>query len=961
MNKQKSKNKGVFGIILCILLVAAMITINVLCYSFQGMINLYFRDKDTSTTMDINTVESNAKTVTENINAEGTVLLKNEADVLPLSSDVNLFGVTSYQQLYLGTGSAGGWNWDANTCVNLKDALAAEGIHVNPDLWQFYIDNYSENDGQEGGAANMTGSSHNVVEQPLNTYSDSLLNECKEYSDTAIIVFGRAGGEGGDAIMDMADSTGGDAGKSYLELQDVELELLNYVEQNYKNVIVLLNTPMPVECGWINGTDTGADTAGDVDAALWIGLPGLTGNTGVASVLSGKISPSGRLADTWAYEMESAPSYYNFGDFTYTNSNATDFSNKYAHYMEGIYVGYRWYETANAEGLKLSGITNYAGESKDFDFSDYNSIVQYPFGYGLSYTTFTQEWDGEPAYDEATKNLTFNVKVTNTGTVPSKSVVELYCKQPYTQGGIEKSAVVLAGYAKTSQLAPNASETVTITVGRDSLASFDYQNEHCYVLDAGDYVFYSDLGANGSHCWDVADGSVITYSKSFDKEIFNDSNPRSTDRTAAVNQFDDVTAGDGSYSAKDYLTRADFAGTFPKAYAESTAKASDAVMELMNNEQRGAVIPEDDASIEMPVTGDKSKNVFCEDLIGKDYDDPLWDDLLNRMSVQDMITLTSTCGWQNPSISSIKKKACIDMDGAEGLHDLVNGKSLNMYNSSVVTASTWNTDLAYQMGNAYGDECVSQNVSGMYGFSMNTHRSPFGGRCFEFYSEDGLLAGCTAAAQTSGIQAKGVSVYEKHFAVNDQETNRQGVHVWLNEQAMREIYLKPFEICIQNATYDYSDVINGASGIMTSYNAVGTSWTSANYPLIHNVLKKEWGYEGRVLTDAIGTDGYYLGDTSLRAGTDMYLCPTGEMGRYTDATTKSAAGVAALREACKHQLFVYVNSIGIGSTVKYNTAWVAIPIVLSVLLLAAAVCIFLKMVRPAFFLKKAIQIETKES
>lgn len=545
--------------------------------------------------------------------------------------------------------------------------------------------------------------------------------------------------------------------------------------------------------------------------------------------------------------------------------------------------------------------------------------------------------------------LTFKVKVTNTGSVASKTVVELYCEQPYTMGGIEKSKVVLVGYTKTSELAPNASETVTITVNKDSLASYDYKTAQCYVLDAGDYIFYTDLGNNGAHCWAASD--VLTHTVSLDGEVYDASNPRSTDQEAAVNLFDDVTAGDGTYDAADYLTRADFVGTFPKAYADQTAKADAGIMAIMTNAQMGAAIPED-GNVAMPVTGDRSVDIYCEDLVGKDYDDPAWDKLLNRMTVDEMVTLSGTCGWQNPSIASVKKKACIDMDGAEGLHNLVNGKTLTMYNSSVVTASTWNSELAYQMGSVYGDECISQNVTGMYGFSMNTHRSPFGGRSFEYYSEDGLLAGSTAAAQTSGLQSKGITVYTKHFAVNDQETNRGGVHVWLNEQALREIYLRPFEICVETSTFEYSDVMNGASGIMTSYNAIGTSWSSASYALCTQVLRNEWGFTGRVITDAVGNDGYQLGDTAIRAGTDMFLSPVGAMGRYTAETTQTAAGVAALREACKRQLFVYVNSACLAGNVTYNTAWVAIPVVLSIALLAGAVVIFIKMVMPVFFPKK---------
>ena len=896
--KQNSKKKGTIGIVIMAVLLVLVIVMDSLCYVYSNMINLFFRE---TAETDIEAVELSAQQVTTDINAEGTVLLKNDGDLLPISGNVNLFGACSYQQLYLGTGSAGGWNWDSDSCVNLKDALASEGITVNPDLWQFYIDNFTENSGQEGGVTNMTGASHNIVEQPLSRYGDALLEGCKSYSDTAILVFGRAGGEGSDAIMDMSEASGGDAGKSYLELQDVELELVNYVKENFSNVIVLINTPMAIECGWIDDTaDTGANTPGDIDAALWIGLPGLSGNYGVAQVISGKVSPSGRLADTWAYEVESAPSYYNFGDFTYTNGGDSQYTSKYVHYMEGIYVGYRWYETASAMGASVTGVTNYNGESKDFDFGNYGQIVQYPFGYGLSYTTFSQEWDGDPAYDAAPGQLTFKVKVSNTGSVASKTVVELYCEQPYTSGGVEKSKVILAGYVKTPEIAAGASETVAITVNQDELASYDYQNERCYVLDAGDYVFYSELGTNGSHCWAVNDGSVLSHTVTLGQQIYNASNPRPTDETAAVNQFDDISAGDGAYSTGDYLTRADFAATFPKAYADRTATAASDVMARMTDQTMGASVPEDSTALSMPATGDKSRDVYCEDLVGKSYDDPLWDGLLNRLTVDELTVLTGACGWQNPAIASIKKKACIDMDGAEGLHDLVNGVSLNMYNSSVVTASTWNTDLAYQMGSIYGDECISQNVTGMYGFSMNTHRSPFGGRNFEYYSEDPFISGKTCAAEVAGIQSKGVYVYMKHFALNDQETARDGISVWTNEQAAREIYLQAFE---------YPVVESGAYSVMTSFNRMGCTWAGGDKGLLTGILRGEWGMPGFALTDFSNSNNYMDVVNGVMAGGDAWDCNdstkwTSKLMEYKD----DPAVVTAMKAATKHILYTVANS-----------------------------------------------------
>jgi beta-glucosidase len=963
--KQKSKKTGIIGIVIAVVLVAVLIVVDVLCSVYSGFISLYFKSSAEGTEEATAAVSAaNDFTVTQE--AEGLVLMKNDNNTLPLktTTKVNLFGACSVKQLYIGTGSAAAWNWDSETFVNLKQALKSEGIEANETLWNFYESLSTTNNSLVGGVTDMQGSTHNIVDPNISDYSDGVLSNAKNYSDTAIIVIGRAGGEGSDAVMDMTptESTkiNGDAGKHYLELQSNELSMVDYVKANYSHVILLVNTPMPVELGFVDDK---------IDSVMWIGLPGQTGNTAVAQAIKGTISPSGRLSDTWAYEVESAPSYYNFGDYTYSNSELTSGNNKYVHYQEGIYVGYRWYETANAEGVTVTA-SNYNNESKKFNFTNYSDIVQYSFGQGLSYTTFKIEWDGTPTLDSS-NNFNFKVKVTNTGSTASKTPVEIYCEQPYTSGGIEKSKVVLAGFAKTDLLQPNASQTVTITVARDDLSSYDSVTAKAYVLDAGDYKFYADYGKYGSHCWaNTSDSNnVLNYTYNLSSKITFNTTARSSDLTVATNQFDDVAQGDGIYTpVTDDLSRASFATTFPTSYNKTNNEANSQTVTRLTDNVQGATLQGYNAATyryegefgdangkyKDPTSGytalslGQSNGLGLADLVGIEATSSKWDDLISQMSWREIQQLICNCGWQNPAIASIKKTAGVDMDGAEGLHDLVNGTSTNCYTCSPITASSFNVDVAYQMGDTYAQECIAYNVTGMYGFSMNTHRSPFGGRAFEYYSEDGVLAGKIAAAATSGLQDNGVTVYSKHFALNDQETNRSGVHTWASEQAIREIYLRPFEIVTKTATAK-SSLLHGSTGIMTAYSSLGTSHVSAHYPLLTNVLRGEWGFNGRVLTDAFGWDSV---SCSVRAGTDMMLGFT-TFDTVSGMDNSTGYGLAAAQRAVKDQIFVFANSNGISTDSGISNAWIAIPICVSIVLAAAAVVVVIFMVIPAFKKKKS--------
>ena len=895
--KSKGKKKGYIGIAITAILLIVTVVADLLVSRYITMIKLYFRDDSNSVyEMSADEALSQAADLTEELGNEGIVLLKNKDNAsLPLAAGtkINLFGIASYQTLYQGSGSASSWfKQDLNT--NMKKGLEDAGFEVNPGLWQFYEDNYKERSDQEGGMTDMSGADHSILEQSLDEYEaydyegENVLTYSENYSDVAMVVIGRAGGEGSDATMEMDGYVGGDAGKHYLELQSVEQELLSYVEEHYDKVIVVLNTAMVMETGFLD------DEA--IDAALWIGMPGSRGCGSLGNILAGEVNPSGHLADIYAYDLTTAPSYYNFGDYTYSNF---DGNNKYVYYQEGIYVGYRYYETAAADG-----------------YIDYDTTVQFPFGYGLSYTNF--DWEVEKTeLGDIGGTINIDVKVTNTGDVAGKDVVELYYAAPYDPAEeIEKSSVVLGAFEKTNTLKPGESETVTLTMNVDDMASYDYKNNKCYVLSAGDYEFRLQTD---SHNMKVnSDGTAvepIAYTVD-SKVVYNDTNQgkRSTDEVAAENLFDAVTAGDGYFGADGtvgYVSRSDWAGTMPTSRETNmNVAASDETVALMTNNTSGWEYDLDNLPDAEPAVTGVDSGLEISDMTGLKFDDPKRQQLVEEMSVDELRRLYGTCGWSNPAILSINKAAAIDMDGAEGLHNLTSDKTANQYVGSTVRAATWNKELAYRMGTIYGDECLANGISGMYGMTVNIHRSPFGGRCFEAYSEDPTLSGKIAAEEIRGLQDKKIAVYLKHFVANDQETNRGGVHTWVDEQALREIYCRPFEIVTKEAD---------CNGYMTSYNYIGTGWTGASKPLVTDLARGEWGSHGRMITDAAMDFTIYVPDTGVLAGLDMWLAP------QTAVTTKNLYGtdygIRMLQESAHRQLYVFANTSGVGLEMQEGNTW----------------------------------------
>lgn len=881
---EKKKARRIKASLLSLALVA-IFAANFAIFRFNVVIGQYF-EKIGRDEAKITQAKENAKELTEEIQDEGIVLLENKNNVLPLNTsnnkevNVNLFGQASVGITYGGSGSGSS---DESSNISLQQGLENAGFKLNSELLDFYTKHAPVK--EETNIFSLNGGDYNLSEPARSEFTDDLLNGAKEFSDVALIVLSRNGGEGGDLPMDMTEYTG-ESDKHYLELSNAEREMIDMVKSmEFKKVIVVINSSNAMELGFLEEEG--------IDSAIWIGGPGSTGANSVGKILAGTVNPSGRLVDTYAYDLTTAPAYYNAGDFKYSNTahmvngwgGEREEYYTFLNYNEGIYVGYRFYETRF--------INNETGKS---DEEAYNKTVQYPFGYGLSYTSFKQEIVD---YKTDNEKIEVTVKVTNTGDKAGKDVVQVYYTPPYYEGGIEKSHVVLGEFDKTEILEPGTSETLKLEINVEDMASYDYKNEKAYVLDKGTYEIKL---MNNSH--DVIDSREYVVN---DRIVYNENNKRSSDEVAVTNQFD-YAAGDLTY-----VSRSDWEGTLPK----ERTKDKEASEELISNFENPIIINnEEDIDIVVKDNGLKLK-----ELIGADYDDPRWDELIEQISVKEMAKLIGFGGYATQEINSVNKPLTSDLDGPAGVNGLVNGVTGNQYNSEVVIASTWNKDLAYKMGEYFGDEAIANEVSGLYAPAVNIHRTPFSGRNFEYYSEDPLLSGKIGAEVVKGAKSKGVYSYVKHFALNDQETNRSGVATYSNEQAIREIYLKAFEIPVKEGE---------TTAIMSSFNRIGTVWAGGNYDLLTTVLRDEWGFEGMVITDYF-MGGYMNQDQAIRAGNDLMLSTMG--GAPTALSTETNTGKQAMREATKNILYTVANSVGMDINKGGIPMWTYILAISDIILL----------------------------
>lgn len=810
---------------------------------------------------------ASATQLCEDIADEGIVLLDNDG-TLPMAknSKLNVFGWASTNPCYGGTGS--GALSDAYPTVTLLEGLTNAGFELNTELSDFYTSYRADRP-----VVGMFSQDWTLPEPEAAQYTDEMMNNAKAFSDTAMVVITRVGGEGADLPTDVSKVTY-DAGHSYndfepgehyLQLSKTEKDMIDLVCKNFDKVVVVYNGANAMELGWVKDYS-------QIKSVIWCAGTGQSGFNALGSILCGDVNPSGRTIDTFVYDLTQTPTANNFGNFNYTNmdefkanSFGADTIPAFVNYVEGIYVGYKFYETAAAEGL-----------------IDYDKTVVYPFGRGLSYTTFTQTLN---SVTEADGTITVDVTVTNTGSASGKEVVEVYYNPPYTNGGIEKASANLIGFAKTSELAPGASENVTVTFKAEDMASYDTYGKGCYVLEKGDYVI--SINAD-SHT--VLDSKVYNVASDI---VYDASNKRESDVEVADNKFD---FAEGNVT---YLSRADgFAN-----YAEATAAPADfelpaqAKATFYNNSNWN---PEDfnNADDVAPTTGAKN-GLKLKDMVGVDYNDAQWDAFLDQLTVSDMDSLIALGGFQSVAVSSIGKVQAIDCDGPASINNNFTKQGSIGFPSAVMIAATWNTDLAHDFGTSIGKMADDMNVSGWYAPAMNIHRSAFAGRNFEYYSEDGVLSGAMAANAIMGSQEQGVYAFMKHFALNDQETNRTSMLcTWSTEQAIREIYLKPFEKCIKDAD---------CHAVMSAFNYIGTTYAGSCPELLIDVLRGEWGFVGMVLTDYYGVYGYQDADRLIRNGGDFCLVNYDtETNHLTDTT--SATALVSARQACKNILYTVANS-----------------------------------------------------
>lgn len=817
---------------------------------------------------------SKANELAKDVQSEAVTLLKNDDSNLPLSGKkVNVFGWGSTNPVYGGTGS-GSMSKQYKT-VSLLDGMKQAGLKTNTELSKLYTD-YRKDRPEVG----MFAQDWTLPEVPAKQYSDKLVSDAKDFSDEAVVVLTRVGGEGADLPTDMKakgityknnskDYDDFQKGESFLQLSKTERDMIDLVTSNFKKVTLVYNGANTFQFDFLNDYP-------QIQSVVWCPPAGQTGFSALGEVLAGETNPSGKTSDTFLKDLTKSVSYNNFGKFEYTNM--ADKAAKYkgftgddvtaipgfVNYSEGIYVGYKFYETASDEGL-----------------INYDDTVAFPFGYGLSYTSFDQKLD---SVKYKGGKVTVTATVTNTGDKAGKDVVEAYYNPPYTDGGIEKASKNLAGFEKTKELQPGESQKVTVKFDDDDMASYDYKGAKAYVLEKGDYDI--SIQSDSHH---VIDHKAITVKDTVTYD--SDSNTHNGDKTVATNQFDDV-AGDVTY-----LSRADHFANYKEATAAPTNfKMSDKAKETFYNNLNYDPKKFDKDSDKMPTTGAKN-GLKLSDMYGKDYDDADWDKLLDQLTFDDMDNLIANGGYGTQALKSVGKIQLTDADGPASLNNNFTGVGSIGFPASTAFACTWNKDLAKQFGEMIGDMAHDMHVAGWYAPAMNIHRNAFSGRTFEYFSEDSLLSGVMASSEISGAKSKGVYSFMKHFALNDQETKRtEMLCTWTNEQAMREIYLKPFEMSVKEG---------GAQAVMSSFNYIGNTYAGADSALLQTVLRGEWGFKGFVLTDYFGGYGYQNADQEVRAGNDSMLATTKITNHITD---KSATSVKAMRQAAHNILYTAANS-----------------------------------------------------
>lgn len=899
-NKRMSKLTAIIVYALCVAIVVGLVIGNNYALKYQNLISVYFNqsnqkivssDDENTTyfTSDFTNEEEKLaylQRLGQKIEEEGIVLLQNKGNVLPLANGakISVFGQDAVDPIY-GGGGAG--SVDASKAVNLRKGLEAAGFDLNTTLWDFY--ETGEGSSYRKQTPDVFGQGGFAVnEVPVDKYTDKVKDSFASYQDAAVVVIGRSGGESSDLSTEVLET-----GATYLQIDNNERALLEMVCENFETVVALLNTQNAMELDFLNEYD--------VDACVWIGALGETGAYAVGEVLNGTVNPSGKLVDTYAFDSLGAPSMQNFGSYPITNSEV-DRGNRYMVYGEGIYIGYLYYET-RYEDVVLG--------NEDVKNYNYVNEVQYPFGYGLSYTEF--EWS-DYSVKELEDSYEISVTVKNTGSVAGKEVVQIYMQSPYTeydiQNKIEKAAVELVGFAKTDLLKAGESQTVTVTVAKEEMKVYDAKGYGTYIVEAGDYYFTAGRDAHkalnnilAAKGMTTANGMDAEGTADFANKVIVKKTDATTYATSVetgneiTNQFEeaDINYYDPEYT---YLSRNDWTGTWPKTYADGSLEASEEFLKDLE------ISFTEDKTAQMPTTGAIDETVgklSAATLIGVDYNDSLWTSLIKQMSVTELDSFVRIGGYATMMVDSIQLPATVDKDGPAGISGtLVGGESGTSYPPEVVLGATWNAELAYEFGKCIGEDSMDLGVAVWYAPACNLHRSPYSGRNFEYFSEDGFLSGILTAETVRGAQEKGTVVTVKHFALNDQETDRIGNSIFATEQSIREIYLQPFEMSVR---------LGDALGMMASMNRIGNRWSGGHYGLMTATLRDEWGFEGFVVTDQASYSVFAYEDLreGLEAGTDLWLNTDATLWGLTDEEMTPTV-ISNMQRAAKNVVYAIANS-----------------------------------------------------
>ena len=843
-----------------------------------------------------------AEEMVAEVEGEGIVLMKNDNGALPVTGTVTLVGRYAADPIYGGAGSG---TVDPASCIDFLAGLQNAGLTVNDSLYQFALANYANYPKANIVMDSPQTSAYYAGEIPWSAYPADAQNSLS--GTTAVVVIGRGGGEGGDLSQDLLGTLNSGASENFtanaetanyvegqhqLELTQEEKDLIAAAKAGADKVVVVLNLSTTMEVGILTEGEY------EVDAILHVGSLGATGATAVGQVIAGQINPSGRTTDLWAADFTKDPTFNNFGSFRYTDVSGYYTQQGdgayFVEYEEGIYYGYRYYETAAVEG-----------------FIDYDEAVVFPFGYGLSYTDFEETLDSVAVQGD---NVVAKVTVTNTGSVAGKDVVEIYYSAPYTKGGLEKSAVVLGNFDKTKLLAPGESQTLEISFPVRNMASWD-SSQGAYVQDAGDYVISLRLNSH-----DVVAEETIALGA----EVYNTD---SATGNPTSNKFDDTTAY--MQANTTMFSRADFAGTFPDGAQDKTTADAGITVAMFD----AKAYADEHSDVEMPTTG-ANNGLQLIQLRGVPKDDPLWDQLIDQVTVDEMVTVLNDGAYNTAEIPSIGKPKTSDPDGPAGFTSLMGSTGNCAWCSEVIMAQTWNKELMYRVGQMIGQEALASGYNGWYAPAMNTHRSPFAGRNFEYYSEDPVLGGEIASNVVRGAASNGCYAYIKHFALNDQETNRTAhIMTWATEQTIRECYLRPFEYCVKADPVEMKYIsdeqgtvstteIPGCLAVMSSFNYIGTEWAGGRPSLMTGILREEWGFQGFAITDFNLYD-YMNKNQGFYAGTDHMLTMAAISTPIGD--TSSPAAVASMRNSIKNICYVVANSnamngVAPGTVITYGLA-----------------------------------------